>query len=55
MADRTAKPAANGGELVDWAAHGRDVWVAVRVGDAMAQAKARRGEAAAPAEAAPAR
>ena len=32
--------AANGGELVSWAQHGRAVTVAVRVGDAVATARA---------------
>ena len=34
---------ANGAELVHWRAEGADVWVEVRVGDARAVAKARRG------------
>ncbi len=34
---------ANGGELLEWAAQGPEVWVEVRVGDARARAKARRG------------
>jgi hypothetical protein len=33
---------ANGAELVRWRARGADVWVVVRLGDAHAQAKARR-------------
>jgi hypothetical protein len=33
---------ANGARLVAWRAEGRDVWVAVVLGDAHAQAKARR-------------
>ncbi len=34
--------AANGAELVRWRAAGRDVWVEVTLGDARAEAKARR-------------
>ncbi len=34
--------AANGGRLVAWRAEGRDVWVAVTLGDARATAKAHR-------------
>jgi hypothetical protein len=34
--------AANGAELVSWRARGLEVWVAVVVGDARAEAKARR-------------
>ena len=34
--------AANGAELVSWRAEGRDVWVVVTLGDATAEAKARR-------------
>ena len=34
--------AANGGVVVSWRASGRDVWVVVTVGDAIAEAKARR-------------
>ena len=33
---------ANGAELVGWRAHGLDVWVVVAIGDARAEAKARR-------------
>ncbi len=33
---------ANGAELVSWRAEGRDVWVVVTLGDARAEAKARR-------------
>jgi uncharacterized membrane protein len=33
---------ANGGELVEWRAKGHDVWVVVTLGDARAEAKARR-------------
>lgn len=32
----------NGAQLVDWQAQGADVWVTVLVGEARAQAKARR-------------
>ena len=35
--------AENGAELVRWRAHGLDVWVVVALGDARAEAKARRG------------
>jgi len=34
--------AANGAELVTWRAEGLDVWVVVTLGDARAEAKARR-------------
>ena len=34
---------ANGAELVEWHAEGTDVWVTVTLGDARAEAKARRG------------
>jgi hypothetical protein len=34
--------AANGAALVRWRAHGHDVWVEVALGDARAEAKARR-------------
>ena len=34
--------AANGAELVRWRARGQDVWVVVTLGDARAEAKARR-------------
>ena len=34
--------AANGAELVSWRAEGLDVWVVVALGDARAEAKARR-------------
>ena len=34
---------ANGAELTEWRAQGRDVWVEVRVEGARATAKARRG------------
>jgi hypothetical protein len=34
--------AANGAEVVSWRAEGRDVWVVVTLGDARAEAKARR-------------
>jgi hypothetical protein len=33
---------ANGASLVAWRAEGRDVWVVVELGDARAEAKARR-------------
>jgi hypothetical protein len=38
--------AANGGDLVRWRAAGTDVWVEVTVGDARAEARARRDPAA---------
>ena len=37
-----AVAALNGAELVEWHAGGRDVWVVVVLGDAQAEAKARR-------------
>ena len=40
--------AANGAELTEWSALGSDVWVEVRVGDARAEARARREPAPRP-------
>ena len=39
---RARWPRANGAELVSWQAEGLDVWVVVALGEARAEAKARR-------------